>query len=198
MRIALLISLTMIMNSCQSPLGDSSRSATTQTVQDNRPKNSEIRESNNWVPVGIEKCLSQVNSTGYPVTPDYDVNPYYLRVNLDGNGIADIAVMVHDAKNGKTALVVCRDVEPPFNSIRASLLGKYQESDNVLSNVVIYIEEGWEIASVSETNQALARHFQGRPSSDSRSAGESIMLIHEGSEPRYIYWYRNRFHLLED
>jgi hypothetical protein len=158
------------------------------------PTQNEINQNNSedediWIPTAIdEECLSKVN-VGEPFKVAKLFNPYYLRVNFDGNASIDYAVLVvgQTAKsegrvNQMNGLIICKDSKTPF------VFGSLAKSKKQVSSFEDdnFVTDDWEIVTKEETKKTWKN-----------AKGESIAFVFEGGTIINVYWDGKAFRVVE-
>jgi hypothetical protein len=138
-----------------------------------------------WVPSSVERCLS---STGISeeVIVAQDFNPFYLRVDFDGDKRFDLAVIVKGKQSKRIGVALC------LHSGKASIFGNlaptstespFFENDN-------FVNDNWEVLTNSEIRKM--RDHSGRIKIAKKAKGEAVGFFFEGGS-HYIFWDGTRF-----
>lgn len=145
-----------------------------------------------WIPKQVESCIASVRGGG-ALEPARSFNPYYQRLDVDGDGRQDMAVLVAATADGRprNGLVICGTRGKPgtFGSafVGKSLLTSFDD-DN-------FVTGDWEVVDRSLARD-YARDSKGKSLIGSRAAGDVIAFFHEGGAV-YIYWSGSDFTVVE-
>jgi len=139
-----------------------------------------------WIPDVIEKCISKAKAPE-PIEIESSFNPYYLRLNFDGNQTFDLAILVHSVqeKNSR-GLLICKDSEIPF------LFGKVSKSKEPFSDIDgdNFVTNDWEVLSKGDTGLVTKNSDGGKVGNDTK--GESVGFFLEGGS-FFVYWDGKKF-----
>ncbi len=183
--------LFSLLLACQGSAGTASEmnNSSKGTLQEVTPTPSGTEENDVWAPTAIDECMAKVN-VGEPFKFETSFNPFYLRADLDGNEVADYAVLIKGQNTRKRGVVICKDSKQPFVfgelSKPKSSLSSF-ENDNFVTNQ-------WEISTKEYTR--IHADPQGRKISPN-AKGESILFVFEGGEGVSIYWDGKSFRIGE-
>lgn len=133
-----------------------------------------------WVPAAIDECLSKVH-VGEPFEVATSINPFYLRADLDGNGLVDYAILIHGRETKKKGLVICKDSKEPF------IFGAIAKSKKQLSTFEDddFITKDWVVETKERTGNLV--EYPGGRGVAADAKGESVAFIFDGGN-LFIYW----------
>lgn len=142
-----------------------------------------------WVPTAIEACIAAVDvAENFKFEADF--NPFYLRVDFDGNSSMDYAVLVKGESSQNRGVIICKDSEQPFvfgALSRPKTSFSTFENDNFVTNQ-------WEVLSKDETKMQI-NILKNKISPNAK--GESIVFMFEGGTGVHIFWNGESFQIRE-
>lgn len=194
MRITLLVLIwiTFSLFACQNS-GANSAAVLNQASPTPDFPDSEIKADKNdddvWTPAEVDGCLASVK-LGEPFDLETSINPFYLRGDLDGNGLVDYAILIRGRTSKLRGVVICKDSKQPFTfgpvAKLATPLSSFDD-DN-------FITHRWVIATKEFTK---ANFDHGGRKISAKAQGESVLFVFEGSRGVTIYWDGRNFRIGE-
>jgi hypothetical protein len=166
------------------------------SIQDNSSddkSNVQNIDSNNyevWIPDSIEQCISKVKlRDAFGINKS--INPFYLRVNFDGNDIADYAILIQGQTTKKNGVIICKDSKETF------VFGAIAEREAPVSTFENdnFITPDWEIVTKQETQNIV--DTPGGHKVANNAKGESVAFLFEGGGSVFIYWDGKTFRVAE-
>jgi hypothetical protein len=146
-----------------------------------------------WMPKAVENCLASVRG-GVRVEPARIYNPFYLRLDVDGDDKVDHAVLVRTGDGESAAsngLVVCR-TGAEVSTFGAGFggevtLGGFEDGN--------FVTGDWEVVPKSLAADYI-RDAKGVGLIGGKSYGDVIGFFHEGGAV-YIFWTGTAFKVVE-
>jgi hypothetical protein len=143
-------------------------------------------QENPYVPPTIGDCARKPAIQGL-VSITFDVNPFYLRGDFDGDGRSDYAVAVRGPKTKRNGVLFC------LANARAYLVGADQPLQPPFSNMPDdnFVAPRWEVFSQSAV-AGLSKFRSNVPNPLPHTAAEAVAMIWEDGIA-LIYWNGKRF-----
>ncbi len=157
-------------------------------VSQKTPTETENLADNPISPTAIENCLPKVN-VGEPIDFDLSVNPFYLRINFDGNLKIDYALRIKGKETKSEGLLICRDGEEPF------IFGKLAKSKTTLTNIESdnFLTKNWDVVTKEDFRTFPTYSPEGKGRQGANAKGEAIAFTFPIDGVAYIYWDGKNF-----
>ena len=134
-------------------------------------------------PTAIQDCLPKVK-LDEPVEFDLSVNPFYLRLDFDGNKKIDYAIRIRGKKTKAEGLLICMDGGKPY------VLGKLAKSKIPLTDIEgdNFLMDNWDVVPKEEIKSYPTYPPEGKNREGANAKGESLMFAFPIDGVQYIYW----------
>lgn len=125
------------------------------------------------VPPRVSACMAKLRVLALR----WDINPFYISADFDGDGTLDYSVQVTESASGKKGILVC------LSAAKSQLLGAGQKF--VWDDSLRF--DSWHVISKAEL-----RKFIGR-----RARGDALILIIKESANGIVYWTGKAFRWMQ-
>jgi hypothetical protein len=139
-------------------------------------------------PTAIQNCLPKVN-VGESIDFDLSVNPFYLRLDFDGNRKIDYAVRIKGKETKAKGLLICKDGEEPF------IFGKLAKSKTPLTDVEDdnFMMDDWDVVTKADFRNSPTYPQGGKGKEGANAKGEAVAFTFPIDGVMYIYWDGKNF-----
>lgn len=139
-------------------------------------------------PSAIEGCLRKV-SLDEPFEFDLSINPFYLRLNLYGQGGNDYAIVIRGKNTKKLGLLICKDANEPV------LLGELSNPKVPLTDMDKdnFVASYWSVATRDEYKKMFTKSAYERFAAPSNPTGEILVLSYAIDGVLHIWWDGKNF-----
>jgi len=161
--------------------------------QENVQKEKPATESENLAdsslsPTAVQNCLPKVKMDE-SIEFDLSVNPFYLRLDFDGNKKIDYAIRIRGKKTNAEGLLICIDGEKPFT------FGELAKSKTPLTDIEgdNFLMNDWDVVPKEEMKFSPTYPPEGKSREGANAKGEAIVFAFPVDGVRYIYWDGKEF-----
>ncbi len=142
----------------------------------------------NILPIAVQNCLPKIH-LGEPIEPDLSTNPFYLRVDLNGNRTLDHAIRVRGKDTKDKGLLICMDNETPY------IFGKIARSNTPLTTIDDdnFLTDDWDVVSNEEMANLPTYPPKGATKEGKNAKGEALIFAFQIDGVQYVYWDGKNF-----
>lgn len=139
-------------------------------------------------PTAVQNCLPKVK-LDEPIEFDLSVNPFYLRIDFDGNKTIDYAIRIRGTKTKTEGLLICMDGEKPYT------FGKLAKSKTPLTDIEgdNFLMDKWDVVSREEIKSYPTYPPDGKTKEGANAKGEALVFAFPVDGVQYIYWDSKTF-----
>lgn len=139
-------------------------------------------------PTAIQNCLPKIKMDE-PIEFDLSVNPFYLRLDFDGNKKLDYAIRIRGKKTKVAGLLICLDGEKPY------MFGKLAKSKTPLTNIEgdNFLMDNWDVVPKEEMKSSPTYPPEGKTREGINAKGEALVFAFPIDGVQYVYWDSKAF-----